>query len=995
MAKRYRFVGGPERTRTATFDLSVSASGNAVCVGRATGLGMGFEFTVSGSTLTVNGTSYTMTGSAPFTGTVSLSVTTKEVTNFVENGPMSAQIYEMSKPGTAYANTLTLGGVTVDLSGTVGAGSAALGGTLGVSPVIACYARVSFPFGFSGSDAGSITITPTSIPFSAEEGAVSTSGSGTGSADDVSFLGDDYTWSWSTSESAGYGAHAEGSWTITRMGAPYIVLPPGFAWNSGSTFRYEAYGESETRADRTGTYNLAVYAGSGLSSEAMEAQLLPKNDRVSFTGSTSSAFALHWRRRWAGGAIITTVTGGSTNAVTNHRTEHGAVEAKWKRAGQPDAFLVRFGLRLWSYDALDVSHDDDTLVDDGASLTPTGGLFEGVWSAASGGSVAIDSGAVNLTGSAGKTLKRTFVDTATTVMGRMQGYPCLRLRLRCSAAAHAITVSILDHAGHIPKESGIGSEPKKWGVTTGAANTWEYLYLDLSAEHNGQPFSTDWSRSVGEAGGCHFLGVNAREIVFSGLGSGTYEIDELRLIERVVADGSTPTPALHCYTIAQSGLTLGAIGMSAGQSTVEITADPDLGLKAPITRLSPTSGEIASGLGKFRLPGWGLSDASPRAGSTFTSSEPLPPFGTAIVTVYTTYSDRFCSDMPLGWLAGQGYQWTGSWNLLFDSGAIGLSGSGPMTASIPAQWSLQQFTWEWDEALASIPDPLGCVASLPAGGWWGRMLSTAQGSTTSSYRGAIGGNAKAQEAYGGTGSATSAVSSPTGFYAVPSFGAEGLSAPVGGLTLYTVSADGSTQSPKPSYLMTLASGRRRLVLIESAPTSSGTCLSLTQSQSGRLCRAWSEGGTLWLEHQSQAGGIWERLDTGISGSCPDVVYNLHTGALLVAYVDSGIKLRTTTNEGSSFSVATTISSTGTHPTVCLTQSGGQLYFWYDSGAIKRRAYDGQLQQTIAAGSVVASGVADDAMRAVELQDGRIRLVYRNTSGALVAATSSDGGNSFS
>lgn len=1001
-AQKYRFLNGPTRTRTIEFDIAVSTSGNARAHGRISAFGYGFTFQVVGSTLTVDGVSYTMPTAeigGGYIGTCTISVQTKEVTELLGIGALySVQVFEKSVRGSSFTSTLTLGGTTINRSGTVpSTGSATDGGWLGISPSYLCYGKIKCgpdsgsSYNFSGNDSGSLTITPTSIPFTAEEGAVSATTSGSGSASNVSYPGDNYAWTWSNVEEAGYGVSVSADWTLTRNGLPTPFLP-GYSWNNPSSFRYEAYAEARTTADLSGAYNLAAYAGSGLSSEPMEVQLLPKGERIAMTGSSAETLFLRNRRRWAGGDKYTNL-GQTTTQVTDHKSEQGPVEARWKRVGAPDSQLSRMSLRLWQWEALSLDHDATTLVDDGSALSPSGGQFDGAWSA-TGGSVSISSGAVKLTGSAGKTLKRTFVDTSTTRMGWMQGYPCLRIKMRCTAAAHSITVEITEPSnGKILKADGTGYEPKKWEVQTGAANTWTDLYLDLSSEHNGQPYSK-WNNRQSAAPdaasfSAHFGGVVASLIEFTGLGAGDYEIDELELLDRVAATGASATNYVH---LQAAGSTLLLQGICAGQGTVEVPAITTGGLITIPTRLSPTSGEIAAGQGLNRQPGWSMTDSSPRVGTVTVVAEPDPILGGVNVLVYDTYSDRLCSDMPALWAGGQGFlHGAGGWTPLFDGGALDMT-SPPV--AIPAQWTVASVAWQWEEALTDLDDPFGFVAILPAGGVWGRMLQAPATASVSAYRAAISGNATAAE-IGGTGSDTEAIGAGSGFYALAGYGDEGLVSTFPPRQ-WTITADGSSQSPKPSQSMPIGTGRSRLVLVEGQATGGDEGLDLAQSQTGRLARVWEESGTIWLELRQQAGGAWERKTTSITGSEPSVEYDATgaSGALLLVYVSSGIKQRTSTDEGGAWAVATTISASGTHPRVVPTQSGVRHYFWYDSGAIKRRSYDAQMVQVIAVGSVVASGAADDSFDARVLLNGNILLCYRNTSGAIINLVSSDNGATF-
>jgi hypothetical protein len=912
------------------------------------------------------------------TGTFAVSVPTQEWTEAtVFAGPLSARVYEVMRVGETATATLTIGGVTLALGGVISS-------ALGCSPNVTARASIGFQDVNAASGSGSLSIQPASLPFPIEAGSASYSGSGTGSATSA---GHSYTWSWTTSEAATVGAAASGTWVFLRDGVASQILPPASSWATGSTWRYESYAEAHSSANRSGTLESLVQALDAPSARSITARITASGLLYSFTGSGSEAFTLRYRRRWAG-TIIATKTGDTNVQDTDHVSEGSPLAVQWKRTGESDTAYRYLGLRLWRWDALELGHDQSLVIDTCSSLTPTG-AFQGVWSAASGGSVSASGGEIIVTGTAGKTLRRTFpASSASDPTGRMNGYSRLKIRLKCSLASHTIRVSIEDHKGPIFDPTTGSGASKQWYVLTGAADTYTDLYLDLSAEHNGTFVGRASSRLDGlystEEQGAHFLNVRATALSLLDLGAGTYTIDSLTLDDGITATGGMGLQEIHALHVpVGSGAGRVFVGTCAGTQTIEVVGDPSDGILSATTVL--TSGTQI-------LPGWSCSDlapvsASPTIGGTSSAGIPILVFG--------DYDDRTCSYLPLVWLSGGGLVRDGAaWAHLYDDGALALSGS-PLAATLEAQWVVTSFTWEWPEALDSLPggDAIG-AGTIYGGGVWGRMLETPT-IAASAYRASIGGNAALTLGTGTPSSDTDAVDADTGWYFLVSAGAAGIEpagAGLGATSTGTVTADGSSQTPKPTASVVVGYGRQRLVLVE-GQVGGGACLSLAQSLSGRLVRSY-EDGNVFVSLRSQSGGAWETKDCGFAGTCPSVAWGID-GKLLMVYADSGIKFRTSEDEGGSWSVATTIAATGSHPSICITQSGMRYFVWYGgSGAIKLRAYDGTMTERIAARTIVASGAADDCMGLVELLGGKLLLTYQTVGGAIVEVESADSGLTF-
>lgn len=138
---------------------------------------------------------------------------------------------------------------------------------------------------------------------------------------------------------------------------------------------------------------------------------------------------------------------------------------------------------------------------------------------------------------------------------------------------------------------------------------------------------------------------------------------------------------------------------------------------------------------------------------------------------------------------------------------------------------------------------------------------------------------------------------------------------------------------------------------------------------------------------------WENFTTSIVADHPCVRYGrgVSDGRILLVYEDgSAVVRRETTDEGRSWTMATTIFAAGEKPTLAVTPTGVEHHFAQDgAGAILTRILDPQGTEIEAETTVVASGAADDAMYAFE-RDGYIYLGYKDTSGAVVTIRSLDG-----
>lgn len=188
--------------------------------------------------------------------------------------------------------------------------------------------------------------------------------------------------------------------------------------------------------------------------------------------------------------------------------------------------------------------------------------------------------------------------------------------------------------------------------------------------------------------------------------------------------------------------------------------------------------------------------------------------------------------------------------------------------------------------------------------------------------------------------------------------------------------------------------KRRHFRSKTVEVSTGGCLRLCISPSDRLTRGYFDGtpsvmilgfsntpvANDWVDYETtlQTEDFW--IDYTTTGST----------TLVVAYVAGGdVKRTTTSDEGETFSVATTIFTGGEHPAFVISPTGVEYHFaWFTGGIIKTRVFDAQGTEMIAVTNVVGSG-ADDDQIAVEWREGWVVLAYA-ASGTITTVKSQDG-----
>ena len=602
--------------------------------------------------------------------------------------------------------------------------------------------------------------------------------------------------------------------------------------------------------------------------------------------------------------------------------------------------------------AISFSQTDVQDVDDGSSLTPTGD-WVGAWTGTNGGSVAVVSGAIEITGSAGKKARRTFTDSQKYTA--WQGYSRLRIRLKASTANHSITVRL----GADRTEFGITYKAPTWSLSTGTADTYTEHVIDLGADSNGPDFAAGgygFIFGVGIFGNAY--GSRAyNEMTLEDLGAGTYSVDYIKLTNADDGIGGYTDAQLH--TLPDQAVDRQAIWGIADND--EVFSSPI----APLASITANVTTINDASNLRRIYGWTIGDLAPGTAG----AQPWP--SSELTT--NRHDARF--------LGGGGLYWNGStqeWTLPFDGGS-----------ATDAQWLVQVIEWDWPTTLGGFISSGGhigagaCVGSSV----WGRVLTASDSSSPVGKDGVSGATVSITELDGTALASTTTDSS--GWFSMPSVASKQSF----GTVLFT--AVGRTlQVPVGVF-------RTRVVIQQYTPPD-GSLLAMACSATGRVCRAYKDsGGVLLLEFYYVNLDSWETVTTsltltGAGALCYDTQSSSQRLWLVYEDTSTTIKSRYTDNEGGTWSVATTITSAGTFPAIALSPTGVTHYFWVDGSAIKSAIYDSQANVLTAAFSAVASGVASAAIDAIH--DGTvIYLTYKNTtgSGQVVTVKSTDGGITYS
>lgn len=196
-----------------------------------------------------------------------------------------------------------------------------------------------------------------------------------------------------------------------------------------------------------------------------------------------------------------------------------------------------------------------------------------------------------------------------------------------------------------------------------------------------------------------------------------------------------------------------------------------------------------------------------------------------------------------------------------------------------------------------------------------------------------------------------------------------------------------------------AKGRKRRHFRAKPATTGGGGIRLAVSPTDRVTRGFSDNSPAVLVLGFAGAPVavdWTDYETTLQTEDFWIDYTkTGTTALVVIYVDGSgnVQRTTTTDEGETFAVATTIFTSAKHPCFVVSPTGVEYHFaWFTGGTIKTRVYDAQGAEMIALTTVVASGVDDDQL-AAEWRDGWVILGY--VAGGTVTTVKSQDGETYS
>lgn len=675
-------------------------------------------------------------------------------------------------------------------------------------------------------------------------------------------------------------------------------------------------------------------------------------------------------------------------------------------ANGDDTNATRLLIRGKNWLAATLEQDTDFEIDACTALTVSSGNYAGAWSISGSGSVSIASSAYVQFSGAGETLTRTF-----DPKGYFAGYRWLWLRVRADAASKTLTVAI---------------NGKEWSITTsGTANTWTNCFIDLclppnkTATEDGH--NTRWPEDSDgyPTEGTDYFGIGSTAgIDITGMESGVvYQLDYLKLSCGDVGAyganspsyGYTDTDTIPSFApwwqekpdsvVSEAGTTtsfyvkrfLHALVEEVGQGIDEpaFKKQVTVGGVTGVTTVTYTHLSILSLIARLnhkRYPGvlavdllpapTPSGDEHPPAEDEYFNSDQMAVYlgGGGLLaqnapTASTDPDDWFVVSSAMdhigGWVAGT---WTEAvLNLnaqpLYDSIGEWFAGVGDVFEHRNSGTTDDGTLWVRAGTILR-PYGRGIVADsdhVPL-----------DGVTVTLYQGGVNrGSGDSETGSGGQGE----------YFTLSPFAK----------TPVTSSLETPARTVEYTAYTRL---RQRAVFVEAAESS---WLSADTSPTGRMARAYVEGGNIWVGFCSgPSGASWSAHDCGFAGATPCVRYDQTTARLVLSYDDGGsIKTRYSDDEGSTWSVATTIGS-GTHSEHCISPTGIRHHFWVSGGAIKRESLDSLGNTVISESSVVASGVAADAIAAtMGNTNGAIYLQYRDGSGNIVVVVSTDGGLTFS
>ena len=184
-------------------------------------------------------------------------------------------------------------------------------------------------------------------------------------------------------------------------------------------------------------------------------------------------------------------------------------------------------------------------------------------------------------------------------------------------------------------------------------------------------------------------------------------------------------------------------------------------------------------------------------------------------------------------------------------------------------------------------------------------------------------------------------------------------------------------------------------------TAAGACLSSDVAKNQRLCYANVESHTIVLHFADGPSGTnYVDVTTPITGmDCVAIAYD-PTSAIGRLYIigekqsGGGIESYYTDDEGGTVSVATVVSTSGTHVSVAINPMGKRIVCFRNSGGdLHRVIYDPQGNIITASSAVVASGVNND-QTAISWRLGNWYLYYHDNTGGITQLISVDDGETF-
>lgn len=752
----------------------------------------------------------------------------------------------------------------------------------------------------------------------------------------------------------------------------------------------------------------------------------------SSTFSASAAWSDNQtQERYSGSISLTrtdrnggSVEGGATNttsAVNTYAAIGYYLDPASLSAAGLDSRLRRVQIRCWAWSALTLAHAASVTVDDGSSLTPTG-AWAGAWSGVSGASVAVVSGAIQVTG--GGVAQRTF-----SVDQNLTTYRYLRVRVKASAASAPVNLTI---------------GTKLWLATTHATpGTYTDIDFDLSIEDN-HPDDSDadtlWpvNQSDGISGVQDLFGVQrCGTLRIGGLTAGvTYDIDSVQLVRQETAARLDVLPAWNRARFSNTGaldepwpvkeypdetdLDTGRVTTHACRRCLLALSDGQQALELPDQRYTAAAGggaistfvpewiSIADTVSQVNRvngaaalwPGWSATDARPA------------PVGWP--ADWNTLDWLLNSERPTTELCGGGaLADSAGWHYHFGTDAVEI---GATPVSIPAQLLVDRIeSWIPDCGdlfsitsvgggggdIGGVIDPedppaptSGALEIRPA--WIGlggaHGLAVEDGTPLSGQQMDVFDHGTTGEDPAGDGTSDSrgywrsgdpwgkrirlSGSVPISDFRVRPHGE---ATPEVGIGVW------------PSRKVNRASLRGP----ETARAGIRPCSDISPTM--RIARAYLDSGDSsvhigFATYGFSASG-WSDLDTGIVADSMCIRFAWVRGDLaLVLVTDEGgtIKRRVTLDEGGTFSVATTI-GTGTRPGLAISDTGVEHHLWRKSdGRMVTRVLDQQGNEMIAETTVLAAGsVADDSITAV-WRMGWVVAQYVNGSGSLITIRSQDG-----